>query len=124
MTVGNDLSCLFPRACKAHAVDEIVQSGFQHDEQVGTCDTLFLDSLDVSVVELLLAQTVHVSQFLFFCLLQTVVGLFDPSGRGTVHSRDVRSLCQFFTGLEDREVQTSGDSPSRTCVSCHKFSPP
>ncbi|MNW66201.1 hypothetical protein D3C74_446480 [compost metagenome] len=77
MTVCYQLTRSSAGVSKPKAVNEVVKAALKQEHEVLTGNTLHFLSFREQCAELLLAQTVHVAQFLFFLQLHTVVAHFS-----------------------------------------------
>src|SRR5207253_7866410 len=76
--VAHELARLRPRAREAEPVDDVVEAGLQHLQEVLPGDARALCGLLVVVPELLLEQAVVPARLLLLAQLQQILGLLDP----------------------------------------------
>ena len=73
---------------EAHAVNDVVQTGFQQAQEVVTLNASHLFRFDISVRELTFVNTVHVSDSLLFTQLRAVVAQLNPLCRSVLTRRN------------------------------------
>src|SRR5215217_4608613 len=89
MAVADELARLCTRAGEAQAVDDVVEAGLEHPEQVLARGAEALRRLLVVVAELLLEQAVVAARLLLLAQLQQVLALLDPAA--AVLARRIRA---------------------------------
>lgn len=70
--MGNHLTSLTDGTCKASTIYDVIESGFQQEQQVFAYDAGHSLCFIIIAVELLFKQVVHCFNFLFFCELDAV----------------------------------------------------
>ena len=103
---------------EAHAVNDVVQTGFQQAQEVVALNASHLFSLNVSVGELTFINTIHVSNSLLFTQLSAVVAQLDALCRSMLTWR-ISAALQFLACFQNREAQTTGNFPNGSSISCH-----
>ena len=106
-------------AGEAHAVDEVVEAGFEDAEEREARDG-FLVSLgkDEQAAELTLVDAIEGAKLL---LLEELLAVFGRLALAVlaVLARTIGSLLQFITGLESGETKVTALFPRATSVSRH-----
>src|SRR4029079_1529789 len=96
--VADELARLCARAREPQPVDDVVEPGLEHPEQVLTGSAEALRRLLVIVAELLLEQAVVAARLLLLAQLQQVLALLDPAAavlaRRVGAALDGAFLCQ------------------------------
>src|SRR5439155_48421 len=104
VTVAHELASLGTRRGEAEAVDDIVETGLEHPQQVLAGDAGALGRLAVVRAELLLEQAVVPARLLLLAQLQQVLGLLDAApavlARGIRAALDRALLRQAALALE------------------------
>src|SRR3546814_8919731 len=71
--VRNQLTCFCAGAREAHAVDDVVETRFEHLQQQHAGRALLRRSLQVVIAELLLEHAIHLLELLLLTQLQRVI---------------------------------------------------
>ena len=107
---------------KAQTVHQVVQTGFQEEDEVFTGLTLHTGSAAVGVTELTLQHTVHVLHFLLLLELGTILLLLFTLSSQTMLSGRGISLFKGLVRAIDGLAELTGDAGGRTSISCHDSS--
>lgn len=117
VAVGYQLARSRAGVGEAQTVNEVVQTAFKQEHEVFAGDTRkFLRFLEQGA-ELLLAQTVHMAQFLFLEQLCAVVAYFSALV-GTMLSRREWAF-QIFACTAQGNAKAAAEFKFRTSVTCH-----
>ena len=119
VTVADQLTCSGPGGGDAEAVNHIVETALEEENEVLTLLAGHAGSLVVGVVELALQNSVHVLHLLLLLELVPVFLALFALGCETVLSRRIVSLFEIFVCTEDRFAELTGDLGGRACISCH-----
>src|SRR5690554_4244421 len=94
--VTHQLTCFGTRRAEAHAVDDVVQAGFEQLQQNFTCCTGTTCGFFIVAAELLLEYAIHATHFLLLTKLQAVVG--KTLTALAVHTRNLFGFTLFLEG--------------------------
>lgn len=117
VAMGYQLTCACTGVSKAKTVNQVVQTAFEQEHEVFARDTLELLSFGEQSAELLLAQTVHVTEFLFFQKLHSVVTYFSALVSAVLTRRE--RAFQVFACTAKGNAQTAAEFEFRSGVTCH-----
>lgn len=104
---------------KAHAEHDVVETQFEHLQEVFTSHTFAALGFGEEAAELLLHETVLEAQLLLFSEGSAVLGSFAASVAGTVLSRWEIASFEGFGGAKDGNAETAVDLFARASVASH-----
>ena len=106
MTMRHQLTSLTAGTSQTSTVHNVIQAGFQQDNQVVTGLAGKAVSLSVVATELLLHHTVGETSLLLLLELQQVLGFLDASA--TCLSRRVRALLKRLASANKIDAEAAG----------------
>lgn len=109
-------------AGESHAIDEVVQTGFQDAEEGQAGNGVFFLGQDEEAAELTFGNAIEFAELLLLDELLSVFGRFALPVL-TMLARPIGALFQFVAGLRDGKTKTAGLFPSGFGVSRHYMSP-
>src|SRR5699024_6856 len=119
VTVGDKLTCLTTGTCQTCAVDDVVKTAFQQDNQVVAGLTWLTVCVYVVATELTLKHTVGVLCLLLLLKLQHVLSFLDA--RSASLSRSIWAAFESHVAADQVDAKTAGYTSSGAGITSHSL---
>ena len=119
VTVIDELASPSAGSGEAHAINEVIETGFEDAEEGKTSDDGLIGFRDLEqAAELTLIHAIEGAEFLFFEKLGSVFGSLSLAVLAVL-ARAISSFLELVSSLKDGETEVTGFLPRRICVPRH-----